>query len=123
MSFNLSSLASNSQTNTLGSLEFHGIRRDADGLLTYTLEDISSVNTINVKTQPAPDVYPVFDGDYTQALPVGRAKNPNGDLNDPNDKYQQYKITAQKIRYYIDSNGYFVARLNNNYSYNTIGPK
>ena len=123
MAINLSSLASNSQTNTLGSLEFHGLRRDADGMLIYTIEDVLSTATIDVKKQPAPGVFPAFDGDYVEAIPSGRAKNPNGDLNDPNDKYQQYKITAQKIRYFIDDDGYLVARLNNNYSYNTIGPK
>ena len=44
-----------------------------------------------------------------------------GDLNDPNDKYQQYRFEDKKVRYFIDDSGYMVARLNANYSY--TGPK
>jgi len=38
-----------------------------------------------------------------------------------NDKYQQYKFEARKITYFIDDEGYFVARFGT-YDYN-IGPK
>lgn len=38
-----------------------------------------------------------------------------------NDKYQQYKFEARKITYFIDDEGYFVARFGT-YDY-TVGPK
>jgi hypothetical protein len=38
-----------------------------------------------------------------------------------NDKYQQYKFEARKITYFIDDEGYFVARFGT-YDYN-VGPK
>jgi len=38
-----------------------------------------------------------------------------------NDKYQQYKFEARKITYFIDDQGYFVARFGS-YDYN-VGPK
>ena len=38
-----------------------------------------------------------------------------------NDKYQQYKFDARKITYFIDEEGYFVARFGS-YDYN-VGPK
>ena len=41
--------------------------------------------------------------------------------NENIDKYQQYKFEARKITYFIDDEGYFVARFGT-YDY-TVGPK
>ena len=43
--------------------------------------------------------------------------------NHPQDKYQQYRFDSRKISYFIDDDGYFVIRFNENYDYTTEGPK
>lgn len=103
--------------------EFHGLRRTADGMLVYTLEDLNSSAVIDTRTGPIPGNFSPFEEEYVEALPAGRPKNPNGDLNYPEDKYQQYKLIDKKVRYFIDDDGYLVARLNANYNYAVIGPK
>ena len=42
-------------------------------------------------------------------------------FNDPQDKYQQYRFD-RKITYFVDDDGYFVIRFNENYDYTTEGP-
>jgi len=44
-------------------------------------------------------------------------------LNNPHDKYQQYRFDSRKVMYFIDSDGYLVARFNENYDHTTEGPK
>jgi len=39
------------------------------------------------------------------------------------DKYQQYRFDFRNINYFIDDDGYFVARVSGTYDYNTEGPK
>ena len=43
--------------------------------------------------------------------------------NDPDDKYQQFRFDFRHLTYFIDSDGYLVARLNKTYDHNTNGPK
>jgi len=113
--------------------DFHALSRTADGMLVYTLEDASSNANIQVFNSSSASKFYTLD-DYVEALPAGRAKNyisssvpfgnpvdNVGDLNDPNDKYQQYRLENRKVRYFIDEDGYLVARLNNNHTY--TGPK
>lgn len=112
--------------------DFHAFSRTADGMLVYTLEDASSNASIQVFNSPVSNNFYSLD-DYVDALPSGRPKNyissttpigvvdNVGDLNDANDKYQQYRFETRKVRYFIDDEGYLVARLNNNYTY--TGPK
>jgi hypothetical protein len=50
---------------------------------------------------------------------TGVVKSFSNDEN--NDKYQQYKFDARKITYFVDNDGYFVARFGS-YDY-TVGPK
>ena len=105
-------------------LEFHAFRRTSDGMLIYTLEDTTSNITISVKNECIDGEFAALDEDYVLPLPLGRERNNIGglgDLNDANDKYQQYKFLDKKIRYFIDEDGYIVARLNNNFTY--TGPK
>ena len=93
-------------------------------MLIYTLEDTNSNIVIDVHNEPVDGEFASLDEDYVAALPAGREKNNInglGDLNDANDKYQQYRFIDKKVRYFIDDAGYMVARLNNNYTY--TGPK
>jgi hypothetical protein len=43
--------------------------------------------------------------------------------NHPADKYQQFRFDFRRISYFIDDDGYFVARVGGTYDYNTLGPK
>jgi len=43
--------------------------------------------------------------------------------NDPDDKYQQFRFDFRRLTYFIDDEGYLVARLNKDYDHTTNGPK
>ena len=43
--------------------------------------------------------------------------------NDPDDKYQQFRFDFRRLTYFIDDDGYLVARLNKDYDHTTNGPK
>ena len=43
--------------------------------------------------------------------------------NDPDDKYQQFRFDFRRLTYFIDDDGYLVARLNKEYDHTTQGPK
>ena len=43
--------------------------------------------------------------------------------NNFHDKYQQYRFDFRNLHYFIDSDGYLVARINGTYDYTTEGPK
>lgn len=124
MAINLSNLITTGSGSGTNIYDFHGLRRTSDGMLIYTLEDTNSNTIIDVFNQPTDGVFASLNEDYTDALPTGRERNNvngMGDLNDANDKYQQYRFEDKKVRYFIDDAGYMVARLNANYSY--TGPK
>ena len=124
MSINLSNLISTSGSSSTNIYDFHALRRTADGMLIYTLEDTTSNLTIDFFNEPVANIFASINDDYVEAYPAGRPRNNInglGDLNIANDKYQQYRFENKKVRYFIDDDGYMVARLNNNYSY--TGPK
>jgi len=124
MAINLSNLITTGSGSGTEVYDFHGLRRTSDGMLIYTLEDTLSNTVIDVFNQPTNGVFASLNEDYTVALPTGRDRNNingMGDLNNANDKYQQYRFEDKKVRYFIDDSGYMVARLNANYSY--TGPK
>lgn len=124
MAINLSSLIGSGSGSGTGVYDFHAFQRTTDGMLVYTLEDTVSNSVINVHVESVAGEFASLTEDYVEALPVGRPKNNInglGDLNDVNDKYQQYRFETNKVRYYIDDDGYMVARLNANYTYS--GPK
>lgn len=124
MAINLSNLITTGSGSGTNIYDFHGLKRTSDGMLVYTLEDTLSNSVIDVFNEPVEGVFASLNEDYTTALPAGRDRNNingMGDLNDANDKYQQYRFEDKKVRYFIDDSGYMVARLNANYSY--TGPK
>ncbi len=124
MAINLSSLINAGGGSGASIYEFHALRRTPDGMLVYTLEDTNSNLVIDVHNEPVAGEFASLNEDYVEALPAGREKNNingMGDLNDANDKYQQYRFENKKVRYFIDDDGYMVARLNANYTYS--GPK
>lgn len=124
MAINLSNLITTGSGSGTNIYDFHGLRRTSDGMLIYTLEDTLSNTVIDVFNEPVENVFASLNEDYTDVLPSGRDRNNingMGDLNSANDKYQQYRFENKKVRYFIDDQGYMVARLNANYSY--TGPK
>ena len=97
----------------------HALRRDEDGMLWYTKAR---------STEDAVFDFHRTDGeqyiDFLQGVEYITADQ--GDkkyTNDPDDKYQQFRFDFRRITYFIDSDGYLVARLNKDYDHNTNGPK
>ena len=43
--------------------------------------------------------------------------------NSAEDRYQQFRFDERKVSYFVDNDGYFVIRFNEDYDYTTEGPK
>ena len=97
----------------------HALRRDAEGMLHYT------------KARSTEDVVFDFhrlDGEQYENFLQGTdyVAEPSGakvTLTDSDDKYQQFHFDFRNLTYFIDDDGYLVARLNKTYDYTTNGPK
>jgi len=99
------------------SFYIHALRRDADGMLRYT--KVKSTET-GVQDFHRLDgtAYPDFldGGDYVEETTEVKTH-----LNHPQDKYQQFRFDFRRTSYYIDSDGYLVAKFgDHDYS---AGPK
>lgn len=107
---------------------FHALSRDADGMLVYTQIKSTDVTTINFTNAPMDQSHPKYETGYgineddVLAVPANRPKASLGDKNSPLDVYAQYRWDERKLNYYIDSDGYLVARVGQNYNYN-LGPQ
>jgi hypothetical protein len=97
----------------------HALRRDADGMLRYTKVGSGSTE-IGDFYRTNGTQYPGFlDGvDYVDETTEDKSYK-----NDTFDKYQQYRFDFRNLNYYVDDDGYFVARINGTYDYTTEGPK
>ena len=96
----------------------HALRRDEDGMLWYTKVKTTDNEVADFhRTDGTP--YPDFlDGiDYVEETTEEKTYT-----NHPADKYQQYRFDFRRITYFIDSDGYLVARFGS-YDYATEGPK
>ena len=106
---------------TLGNdFTIHALQRDDDGMLRYTR--IRSIDD-EIGDFYRLDGTPYLDiatGVYDYVEETTESKEYT---NHPQDKYQQYRFDSRKISYYIDDDGYFVIRFNENYDYSTEGPK
>lgn len=120
MAILLSSLA---QRGGGGQSDFHAIRRDADGMLIYTKvapsdqDSIDLVNTTKVDAN-GNTIFRTLD-DYTIDLVSGQPVVNDSDI----DPYNQYKFDSRDLSYFIDEDGYMVARMGRIYNYSTNGPK
>ena len=77
-------------------------------------------------TEKQEEVQPEVEAQETPTLEevvVEETTEEKSYTNHPQDKYQQYRFDSRKISYFIDSDGYFVARFNEAYDYTTEGPK
>jgi hypothetical protein len=106
---------------TLGNdFTIHALYRDEDGMLNYT--KIRSIDD-EVGEFYRLDGTPYLDiatGLYDYVEETTEEKSYT---NHPQDKYQQYRFDSRKVSYFIDDDGYFVVRFNENYDYTTEGPK
>jgi len=98
----------------------HALARDADGMLNYT--KIRSIEN-EVADFHRTDGTPYLDFTTGVLDYVDEVTEEKTHLNHPHDKYQQYRFDSRKVMYFIDSDGYLVARFNENYDHTTEGPK
>lgn len=95
----------------------HALRRDPDGMLHYTVTRATDAGIMDFhRTDGTP--YPDFlEGiDYVEETTEEKSYT-----NHPADKYQQYRFDFRRIQYFIDDDGYLVARFGT-YDY-SVGPK
>lgn len=105
----------------------HALRRGGgsatdtdDGMLWYTkVRSTDSTETADFHRTDGTQ-YPGFlDGvDYVDETTEDKTYK-----NNSADKYQQYRFDFRNLTYFIDDDGYLVARLGSNYDHNTAGPK
>ena len=98
----------------------HALRRDKDGMLYYTVARSTEDEVFDFHRTDGEEYTDFLQGveyiDATQGAPREYS-------NDPDDKYQQFRFDFRRLTYFIDSEGYLVARLNKDYDHNTNGPK
>ena len=120
MALYLSASTGETQQTVANSNDFtvHALRRDADGMLWYTVAR---------STEDAVFDFHRTDGeeyeDFLQGVEYVTTSGPKKLTNDPDDKYQQFRFDFRRITYFIDDDGYLVARLNKAYDHTTNGPK
>ena len=112
---------SSSNSYTLGNdFTIHALRRDADGMLNYT--KIRSIDNETADFHRL-DGTPYIDLSTAVYDYVDETTEEKTHLNHEHDKYQQYRFDSRKVMYFIDSDGYFCIRFNEDYDYSTEGPK
>ena len=98
----------------------HALRRDADGMLHYT-------NARSTENTGVFDFHRTDGEEYENFLQgneyVTQTTANKSLTNDPDDKYQQFRFDFRNLTYFIDDDGYLVARLNKTYDHTTNGPK
>ena len=98
----------------------HALRRDKDGMLYYTVARSTEDEVFDFHRTDGEEYTDFLQGvedlDATQVAPREYT-------NDPDDKYQQFRFDFRRLTYFIDDDGYLVARLNKSYDHNSQGPK
>jgi len=98
----------------------HALRRDKDGMLYYTIARSTEDEVFDFHRVDGEQYIDFMEGvEYIEETP-NAAKTYS---NDPDDKYQQFRFDFRRLTYFIDDEGYLVARLNKSYDHNTQGPK
>tara|TARA_B100000085_G_scaffold66820_1_gene59558 strand:+ start:150 stop:518 length:369 start_codon:yes stop_codon:yes gene_type:complete len=98
----------------------HALRRDVDGMLRYTVARSTEDEVFDFHRVDGEQYIDFMQGvEYIEET-QGAAKAYS---NDPDDKYQQFRFDFRRLTYFIDDEGYLVARLNKSYDHTTQGPK
>ena len=96
----------------------HALRRDDDGMLRYTKVKTTDETVTDVSHRLDGTPYPEFlEGlDYVDETTEEKTYR-----NNEFDKYQQFRFDFRRISYYVDNDGYLVAKFGD-YDY-SVGPK
>jgi len=98
----------------------HALRRDKDGMLYYTVARSTEDDVFDFHRTDGEEYTDFLQGvEYIDATP----NTPKAYSNDVDDKYQQFRFDFRRLTYFIDNDGYLVARLNKSYDHNSQGPK
>ena len=98
----------------------HALRRDKDGMLYYTVARSTEDDVFDFHRTDGEEYTDFLQGvEYIDATPNA----PKEYSNDVDDKYQQFRFDFRRLTYFIDNDGYLVARLNKSYDHNSQGPK
>ena len=98
----------------------HALRRDKDGMLYYTVARSTEDAVFDFHRTDGEEYTDFLQGvEYVDATP----NTPKTYSNDVDDKYQQFRFDFRRLTYFIDDDGYLVARLNKSYDHNSQGPK
>ena len=98
----------------------HALRRDKDGMLYYTVARSTEDAVFDFHRTDGEEYTDFLQGvEYIDATP----NTPKAYSNDIDDKYQQFRFDFRRLTYFIDNDGYLVARLNKSYDHNSQGPK
>jgi len=98
----------------------HALRRDKDGMLYYTVARSTEDAVFDFHRTDGEEYTDFLQGqEYIDATP----NTPKAYSNDVDDKYQQFRFDFRRLTYFIDDDGYLVARLNKSYDHNSQGPK
>ena len=121
MSLYLSASTATQEQNVANSNDFtvHALRRDKDGMLRYTKARSTEDEVFDFHRTDGEEYTDFLQGTEYITADAGVKKY----TNDPDDKYQQFRFDFRRLTYFIDSEGYLVARLNKDYDHNTNGPK
>jgi len=95
--------------------DFHGFRRDDDGLLYYNRVDLSNSNASVNLTDGS-----VLDDDTTTSVDLNNSSFGGGRNNMGKRKgvtYEQWLIDSNQVYFYVNSDGFLVARMNQSYTY------
>ena len=114
MALYLSASTGETQQTVANSNDFtvHALRRDSEGMLYYTVARSTEDAVFDFHKTNGEQYTDFLEGiEYDAAIP------PQGD------KYHQYRFDFRRITYFIDDEGYLVARLNKAYDHTTNGPK
>lgn len=96
----------------------HALRRDKDGMLWYTRVRTTDNEVLDFHRTDGTSYPDFLEGiDYVEETTEEKSYT-----NHPADKYQQYRFEFRRLSYFIDDDGYLVARFGN-YDYATEGPK
>ena len=98
----------------------HALRRDKDGMLHYTVARSTEDEVFDFHRTDGEEYTDFLQGvEYVDATQGA----PRQYTNDVDDKYQQFRFDFRRLTYFIDDDGYLVARLNKSYDHNSQGPK
>jgi hypothetical protein len=98
----------------------HALRRDEDGMLYYTIARSTEDDVFDFHRTDGEEYTDFLQGTEYIEETQGATKAYS---NDPDDKYQQFRFDFRRLTYFVDNEGYLVARLNKSYDHTTQGPK